>query len=50
VAGLPHETLGAGGQVAVVNLGPTLFDEQVALRIEAPAAEVLPAVARVLNQ
>jgi len=50
VAGLPHETIGAGGQVAVVNLGPTLFDEQVALRIEAPAAEVLPAVARVLNQ
>jgi len=50
VAGLPHETIGAGGQVAVVNLGPTLFDEQVALRIEALAAEVLPAVARVLNQ
>jgi len=50
VAGLPHETIGAGGQVAVVNLSPTLFDEQVALRIEAPAAEVLPAVARVLNQ
>ena len=50
VAGLLHETIGAGGEVAVVNLGPTLFDEQVALRIEAPAAEVLPAVARVLNQ
>ena len=50
VAGLPHETLGAGGEVAVVNLGPTPFDQQVALRIEAPAAEVLPAVAMVLNQ
>jgi NAD-dependent deacetylase len=50
VAGLPHETLEAGGEVAVVNLGPTPFDQQVALRIEAPAAEVLPAVARVLNQ
>ncbi len=28
VAGLPHETLEAGGQLAIVNLGPTPFDSE----------------------
>ena len=29
VAGLPHETLEAGGEVAIVNFGPTPFDRRV---------------------
>jgi NAD-dependent deacetylase len=44
VAGLPLETLGAGGELAIVNRGPTPFDAQAALRIGESAGEVLPAV------
>jgi NAD-dependent deacetylase len=44
VAGLPLETLGAGGELAIVNRGPTPFDAQAALRIGQSAGEVLPAV------
>jgi NAD-dependent deacetylase len=50
VAGLPHETLGAGGEVGIVNLGPTPFDGRSAVRIEGSAADVLPEVARILRQ
>jgi NAD-dependent deacetylase len=50
VAGLPQETLTAGGEVAVVNLGPTPFDQRAAVRIEGSAAETLPEVARILRQ
>jgi NAD-dependent deacetylase len=50
VAALPHETLEAGGEVAIVNLGSTPFDARAGVRIEASAAEVLPEVARVLSQ
>jgi NAD-dependent deacetylase len=49
IAGLPLETIGAGGQLAVVNRGPTSFDSQAALRIEGNAAEVLPAVVDALR-
>ena len=45
VAGLPLETLDAGGDVAIVNLGPTAFDGRAALRIDGSAGEVLAAVA-----
>jgi NAD-dependent deacetylase len=45
VAGLPQETLRTGGSLAVVNLGPTPYDHRAALRIAAPAGEVLEAVA-----
>ena len=45
VAGLPLETIEAGGSVAIVNLGPTPFDGRAALRVEASAAETLRAVA-----
>jgi len=45
VAGLPFETLDAGGRLAIVNLGPTALDRRAALRVEAPAGEVLRAVA-----
>jgi NAD-dependent deacetylase len=41
VAGLPLETIGAGGAVAIVNRGPTALDEVAALRIEGSAGEIL---------
>ena len=49
VAGLPLETLGAGGELAIVNLGPTPFDAQASLRIEGSAGEVMPVVAERLR-
>ena len=50
VAGLPLETLTAGGEVAIVNLGETPFDARSAIRIEANAGDVLPEVARIVGQ
>jgi len=44
VAGLPWETVTAGGDVAIVNLGPTAFDRRATLKIDAKAGEVLRAV------
>jgi NAD-dependent deacetylase len=44
VAGLPLETLGAGGELAIVNLGPTAFDSRASLRVDGSAGEVLPQV------
>ena len=44
VAGLPWETVTAGGEVAIVNLGPTAFDRRATLNIDAKAGEVLRAV------
>jgi NAD-dependent deacetylase len=44
VAGLPLETLAAGGKLAIVNQGPTAFDDQAAIRVEGLAGEVLPQV------
>jgi NAD-dependent deacetylase len=44
VAGLPWETVTAGGDVAIVNLGPTAFDARAMLRIDGKAGEVLRAV------
>jgi NAD-dependent deacetylase len=41
VAGLPLETLQAGGSLAIVNLGPTALDDRAELRIEGAAGEVL---------
>ena len=48
VAGLPLETLAAGGELAIVNRGTTPFDSEARLRIDAQAGEVLPAVAAAL--
>jgi NAD-dependent deacetylase len=42
VAGLPLETLGTGGEVAIVNRGPTAFDSQASLKVDGSAGEVLP--------
>jgi NAD-dependent deacetylase len=49
VAGLPLETLGAGGELAIVNRGPTGFDREASLRIDGSAGEVLPEVVSVLG-
>ena len=45
VAGLPLETLDAGGAVAIVNLGPTALDSRAELRVEGSAGETLRALA-----
>jgi NAD-dependent deacetylase len=50
VAGLPRETLGAGGELAIVNHGRTPYDAQAALRIQASAGEVLPPVVEALRR
>ena len=41
VGGLPERTKSAGGAVAIVNRGPTAFDESADLRIEGGAGVVL---------
>ena len=46
VAGLPLETLQAGGSLAIVNLGPTALDDRAELRIEGSAGEVLDGLVR----
>jgi NAD-dependent deacetylase len=43
VAGLPHETLRAGGTVAVVNDAPTWVDDRAALTLGGKAGDVLAA-------
>jgi NAD-dependent deacetylase len=48
VAALPEATLAAGGQLAIVNKGPTPYDARAALKIDAPAGETLAAVAELL--
>jgi len=49
VAGLPQETLGAGGSVAVVNRAATPYDEKAALVVRASAGETLAAAATALR-
>ena len=48
VAGLPLETLEAGGELAIVNHGPTALDGMATLKIDGSAGEALTAVARSL--
>jgi NAD-dependent deacetylase len=50
VAGLPDETLAAGGALALVNRGPTPFDRRAHVRIDAGAGETLTAVDRALRR
>jgi NAD-dependent deacetylase len=45
VAGLPGETLSAGGALAIVNRGPTPFDDLASIRIDGGAGETLSALA-----
>jgi NAD-dependent deacetylase len=49
VAGLPMDTLRAGGAVAIVNRGPTAFDSLATLRLDGSAGEILPHVAEALS-
>jgi NAD-dependent protein deacetylase/lipoamidase len=49
VAELPHETLRAGGAVAIVNRGSTAFDGREELRIDASAGETLTKILDILR-
>ena len=44
VAGLPAETVSAGGALAIVNRGPTPFDHLASIRIDGGAGETLSAL------
>jgi NAD-dependent deacetylase len=46
---LPKETLSGGGQVAVVNKGPTAIDDRAVVRIDGGAGETLAALVRELG-
>jgi NAD-dependent protein deacetylase/lipoamidase len=48
IAALPEKTLGAGGQVAIVNAEPTPYDDRASIVIHARAGETLAAVRRLL--
>ena len=48
IAGLPEETLAAGGALAIVNHGRTPYDGRAVLRVGGSAGEILPAVAAAL--
>jgi NAD-dependent deacetylase len=50
VAGLPLETLGAGGSLAIVNRGSTPFDARAAVTIDGGAGETLCALADALPE
>jgi NAD-dependent deacetylase len=45
VAGLPEETLSAGGRLAIVNKGATPYDDRAELKLAGSAGEILGAVA-----
>jgi NAD-dependent deacetylase len=46
---LPDETVQAGGEVAIVNKGPTTFDPRARLKIDGGAGETLTALLRELS-
>jgi NAD-dependent deacetylase len=48
-AGLPLETLGAGGELAIVNRGPTPLDRRAAVRVDGSAGEALSALVEELG-
>jgi NAD-dependent deacetylase len=50
IAGLPLETLAAGGSLAIVNRGSTQFDSRAAVTIDAGAGETLRALADALPE
>ncbi len=49
VSMLPEETVQAGGQVAIVNKGPTSFDDRATVKIDGGAGETLTALVRELS-
>jgi NAD-dependent protein deacetylase/lipoamidase len=48
VAGLPLDTLRAGGALAIVNRGPTALDARATVKLDGSAGELLPLVAEAL--
>jgi NAD-dependent protein deacetylase/lipoamidase len=50
IAGLPLETLAAGGEIAIVNRGATQFDRRAAVTIDAGAGETLRGLADALPE
>jgi NAD-dependent deacetylase len=46
VAGLPEETLSAGGALAIVNRGPTPYDGRADLKVDVSAGETLTRLLR----
>jgi NAD-dependent deacetylase len=50
VAGLPLETLAAGGSLAIVNRGSTPFDRKASVTIDGGAGETLRAIASALAE
>jgi NAD-dependent deacetylase len=50
VAGLPLETLAAGGSLAIVNRGSTPFDSRASVTIDGSAGETLRALAEALAE
>jgi NAD-dependent deacetylase len=48
VAGLPLDTLRAGGALAIVNRGPTAMDAKATLKLDGSAGELLPPLAAAL--
>jgi NAD-dependent deacetylase len=48
VAGLPLDTLRAGGTLAIVNRGPTAMDAKATLKLDGSAGEILPRVSAML--
>jgi NAD-dependent deacetylase len=46
VAGLPEETLSAGGALAIVNRGPTPYDGRADLKVDSGAGETLSTLLR----
>jgi NAD-dependent deacetylase len=49
VAGLPETTLAAGGDVAIVNRGPTPYDGDAAVKVDGGAGETLAALVAALR-
>jgi NAD-dependent deacetylase len=49
VAGLPLETIRAGGEVAIVTRGSTALDRQASVRVDGGAGETLKALAAALS-
>jgi NAD-dependent deacetylase len=49
VSMLPGETVAGGGQVAIINRGPTSFDDRAAVKSDGAAGETLAALVRELG-
>ena len=49
VAGLPADTLAAGGQLALVTMGPTPYDSEAAVKLSGDVVDELSAVLAALD-